>query len=94
MTAQERHCPLLECGESEGHIQEEGSSLTCTCTRFNYCSLAESTCLWKYNWDRSVGTLFLCKNEYEDAVGPATSSQGFSVLVDAGSQCLGVEDLN
>lgn len=38
---------------------------------------------WKHNWDRSVGTLFLCKNVYEDTVGPATSSQGFSVLVDA-----------
>lgn len=38
---------------------------------------------WRHNWGRSVGTLFLCKNVCEDVVGPATSSQGFSVLVDA-----------
>lgn len=27
--------PLLECGESEGRMQEEGSSRVCTCTRFS-----------------------------------------------------------
>lgn len=88
LTAQERHCPLLRAGES-GHIQEEGNSLVCAYTRFNYCSLAANGCQaeqqlgQKYNLGQKCGARFCARLSVEDTVVPAAFLEGFPVVVNA-----------
>lgn len=79
LTAQERHCPLLRGGESEVISRRKGVVLPVHILGLLTVVWQRADARQKYNWGRSVGTLFCARHSVEDTAVPAASREVFLV---------------